>query len=145
MDRPEGTGSGRLKSGLVQLVRMSIQTDPLEDLGRDLGEAIAETPEYEAFEAAKADVEADEAVQSKITEFHSVRERFLRARQAGDVSSELRQEVESTQAELHAMPTMATYLDAQEALQERLESINEAISEPLAVDFGGEAGGCCHD
>ena len=52
---------------------MSVQTDPLEDLGRDLGEAIAETPEYEAFEAAKADVEAAAAVQSKITEFHSVR------------------------------------------------------------------------
>ncbi len=124
---------------------MSVQTDPLEDLGRDLGAAIAETPEYEAFEAAKADVEADEAVQSKISEFHAVRERYLRARQAGEGSPELRREVESTQAELHAMPTMAAYLDAQEALQERLESINEAISEPLAVDFGGEAGGCCHD
>jgi cell fate (sporulation/competence/biofilm development) regulator YlbF (YheA/YmcA/DUF963 family) len=43
------------------------------------------------------------------------------------------------------MPKMATYLDAQEALQDRLESVNEAISEPLAVDFGGEAGGCCQD
>jgi cell fate (sporulation/competence/biofilm development) regulator YlbF (YheA/YmcA/DUF963 family) len=40
---------------------------------------------------------------------------------------------------------MAEYLEAQAALQDRLETVNEAISEPLAVDFGGEAGGCCQD
>jgi cell fate (sporulation/competence/biofilm development) regulator YlbF (YheA/YmcA/DUF963 family) len=124
---------------------MSVQTDRLEDLGRDLGEAIAETPEYEAFEEAKAAVEADEAVQSQIAEFHAVRDQYLQARQAGGASQELVREVQSTQEELHAMPKMAEYLDAQEALQDRLESINEAISEPLAVDFGGEAGGCCQD
>jgi len=43
------------------------------------------------------------------------------------------------------MPVMEEYLNAQEALQSQLESVNRAISEPLAVDFGGEAGGCCHD
>jgi cell fate (sporulation/competence/biofilm development) regulator YlbF (YheA/YmcA/DUF963 family) len=43
------------------------------------------------------------------------------------------------------MPVMADYLDAQDELQERLKRVNEAISGPLAVDFGGEAGGCCHD
>jgi len=124
---------------------MSVQTDPLEELGRDLGEAIAETPEYEAFEEAKAAVEADEAVQSQIAEFHAVRDRYMQARQTGGATQELVGEVRSTQEALHAMPKMAAYLDAQEALVERLESINEAISEPLAVDFGGEAGGCCQD
>ena len=124
---------------------MSVQTDQLEDLGRGLGDAIAEMPEYEAFEEAKAAVEADDAVQSRIAAFHAVRDEYVQARQAGEASQELVREVESTQKQLHAMPKMATYLDAQEALQGRLESINEAISEPLAVDFGGEAGGCCHD
>ena len=124
---------------------MSVQTDQLDDLGRNLGEAIAETPEYEAFEEAKSDVEADDAVQSQIAAFHAVRDEYMQARQAGEASQELVREVKSTQKQLHAMPKMAAYLDAQEALQGRLESINEAISEPLAVDFGGEAGGCCHD
>ena len=124
---------------------MSVQTDRLEDLGHDLGEAIAETPEYEAFEEAKAEVEADEEVQSKIAEFHAVRDQYMQARQTGGATQELVREVQSTQEALHAMPKMAAYLDAQAALQERLESINEAISEPLAVDFGGEAGGCCQD
>ena len=124
---------------------MSVQTDQLEDLGRDLGDAIAGTPEYEAFEEAKADVKADDAVQSQIAAFHAVRDEYMQARQAGEASQELVREVQSAQEKLHAMPKMAAYLDAQEALQDRLESVNEAISEPLAVDFGGEAGGCCHD
>ena len=124
---------------------MSVQTDQLEELGSDLGEAIAETPEYEAFEEAKAAVEADSEVQSKITEFHQVRDRYMQARGAGGATEELLREVQSAQDELHAMPKMASYLGAQERLQERLEAVNEAISEPLAVDFGGEAGGCCHD
>jgi cell fate (sporulation/competence/biofilm development) regulator YlbF (YheA/YmcA/DUF963 family) len=124
---------------------MSIQTDRLEELGTDLGEAIAETPEYEAFEEAKAAVEADDEVQSQIAEFHQVRERYMRARQTGGATEDLLREVQSTQEELHAMPKMASYLDAQDRLQDRLEAVNEAISEPLAVDFGGEAGGCCQD
>ena len=124
---------------------MSVQTDQLETLGRELGDAIAQTPEYEAFEQAKAAVEADDEVQSQIAEFHAVRDRYMQARQTGGATQDLVCEVQSAQETLHSMPKMAAYLDAQEALQERLESINEAISEPLAVDFGGEAGGCCHD
>ena len=124
---------------------MSVQTDQLEELGTDLGEAIAETPEYEAFEEAKATVEADDEVQSQIAEFHQVRDRYMQARQTGGATEDLLREVQSTQKELHAMPKMASYLDAKDRLQERLEAVNEAISEPLAVDFGGEAGGCCQD
>ena len=124
---------------------MSVQTDRLEELGSDLGEAIAETAEYEAFEEAKAAVEADSEVQSQIAEFHQVRDRYMQARQTGGATEELLREVQSAQEELHAMPKMASYLDAQDRLQERLEAVNEAISEPLAVDFGGEAGGCCQE
>jgi cell fate (sporulation/competence/biofilm development) regulator YlbF (YheA/YmcA/DUF963 family) len=124
---------------------MSVQTDQLETLGRDLGDAIAETAEYEAFEEAKAAVEADSEVQSKIAEFNQARDRYMQARQTGGATEETLREVQSAQQELHALPKMASYLDAKERLQERLERVNEAISEPLAVDFGGEAGGCCQD
>lgn len=122
-----------------------MQTDPLEEMGRELGEALTETPEYEAFEEAKAAVENDDEVQAKISEFESLREEFMFARQTGNATQEGLEKVQSAQEELHSMPAMAEYLEAQEELQTRLEAVNEAISEPLAVDFGGEAGGCCHD
>ncbi|WP_224269000.1 YlbF family regulator [Haloprofundus salinisoli] len=124
---------------------MSIETARTDELGRELGDAIAALPEYEAFEDAKAAVEDDEEVQAQISEFEQLREEFMVARQMGEANQQQLQKVQRAQQELHSLPTMAEYLEAQEELQNRLEDVNRAISEPLAVDFGGEAGGCCHD
>ena len=124
---------------------MSVETAPPEELGRELGEAIATLPEYETFAEAKAAVENDEQIQEKVQEFEQARQEFMVMRQTGNASQEDLQEVQQLQSELNEMPLMAEYLEAQEQLQDRLEAINEAISEPLEVDFGGEAGGCCND
>ena len=123
---------------------MSVQTS-LEAMGRELGEAIAETPEYARFAEAKAAVEADDEAQERIQEFQQLRQEFMMARQTGAADQESLQKVQTAQEELHALPVMTDYLDAQSDLQDRLEAVNEAISEPLDVDFGGEAGGCCQD
>lgn len=119
--------------------------DGIEALGRELGERIAQTPEYERYAAAEAAVEADDEAQKRIAEFEHRREEFAVARQTGQADQETVQRVKEAQAELHSLPVMEEYLDAKEALQERLEAVNEAVSAPLSVDFGGEAGGCCQD
>ena len=124
---------------------MSVEQVSIEDLGRELGERIAETPEYERFEEARAAVQRDEAVQEQIDEFEQLRAEFMQARQTGQATNAELQRVQEAQDELHSMPVMSEYLDAQDELEKTLEAINEAISEPLAVDFGGEAGGCCQD
>ncbi|MFB6280910.1 MAG: YlbF family regulator [Haloferacaceae archaeon] len=126
---------------------MSTETErrDLEALGRELGAAIAESPAHEEFEAAKAAVENDERLQERIEAFEERRQAFAVAREAGDATEEDLRELRRAQRELHAEPLMAEYLEAKERLQERLEAVNRAVSEPLAVDFGGEAGGCCKD
>jgi cell fate (sporulation/competence/biofilm development) regulator YlbF (YheA/YmcA/DUF963 family) len=118
--------------------------DP-EALARELGAAISELPEYQRFEEAKAAVEDDEETQEKISEFEQLRQEFALAQQTGRADNEAVQKVQEAQEELHSMPLMAEYLDAQDELEARLETLNELISEPLSVDFGGEAGGCCKD
>lgn len=124
---------------------MSVETSRLEDLGRELGDAITDLPEYERFEAAKRAVEESEEAQERIAEFEREREEFVRARQAGDADQEDFVAVQRKQQELHRIPVMADYLEAQAELEDRLERVNEAISEPLALDFGEFAGGCCKD
>jgi cell fate (sporulation/competence/biofilm development) regulator YlbF (YheA/YmcA/DUF963 family) len=124
---------------------MSVEQVSIEDLGRELGERIAETPEYERFEEARAAVQRDEEVQERIDEFEQLRAEFMQARQTGQATNAELQRVQEAQDELHSMPVMSEYLDAQDELEDTLEAVNEAISEPLAVDFGGEAGGCCQD
>lgn len=124
---------------------MSVEQVSIEDLGRELGERIAETAEYERFEEARAAVQRDEEVQERIDEFEQLRAEFMQARQTGQATNDDLQRVQEAQDELHSMPVMSEYLDAQDELEETLEAVNEAISEPLAVDFGGEAGGCCQE
>jgi len=124
---------------------MSIEVAPLEERGRELGKQIAQTAEYERFEEAREAVQRDTAVQAKIDEFEQLRAEFMQARQTGDATQSDLHRVQNAQEELHSMPVMREFLDAQDTLTETLEAVNEAISEPLAVDFGGEAGGCCQD
>lgn len=124
---------------------MSVETSRLEDLGRELGEAIADLPEYESFERAKEAVEDSEQAQEMIAEFERERAEFAQARQAGEADGSDLAQLQRSQRELHQLPVMAEYLEAQAELEARLERVNEAISDPLALDFGESAGGCCKD
>jgi cell fate (sporulation/competence/biofilm development) regulator YlbF (YheA/YmcA/DUF963 family) len=131
---------------------MSVESDAVADerpavesMGHELGEAIAELPEYEAFEAAREAVQADDEAQELIRAFEQQRQSFMLARQTGQADEEQLQEVQAAQEALHDLPVMAEFLAAQDELVDRLEDVNRAISAPLAIDFGGEAGGCCHD
>ncbi|UIO98859.1 YlbF family regulator [Halobaculum sp. CBA1158] len=132
---------------------MSIETDAteaatddqVEALASRLGDAIADIPEYRRFEEAQAAVQADDEAQERISEFERLRQEFAMARQAGRADQETMRKVQEAQRDLHSLPVMEEYVDAQDELQDRLETLNEAVSAPLEVDFGGEAGGCCQD
>ncbi|WP_248516770.1 YlbF family regulator [Salinarchaeum laminariae] len=120
-------------------------SETVERLGQELGEAITSLPEYERYESAKTAVENHEDAQERIAEVEQLREEFMLARQIGEADQADLQALQSAQAELHDLPVMEEYLEAEAALNGRLEAINDAISEPLDVDFGQTAGGCCED
>jgi len=67
------------------------------------------------------------------------------ARQRGEASKEDLRELQETQQELHDIPVMSEYLQAENDLELRLQALNEYISDPLEVDFSEKAGGCCED
>lgn len=131
---------------------MSVETEPetdltadVEDLATALGEAITDLPVYEEYAEAKAAVEADPDLQEEIQAFERLREEFVMARQAGNASNEDLRELQETQEQLHDRPKMAEFLQAKSDLELRLQELNELVSEPLDVDFGQTAGGCCED
>jgi cell fate (sporulation/competence/biofilm development) regulator YlbF (YheA/YmcA/DUF963 family) len=119
--------------------------DHVTDLATELGEALADLPEHEAYVEAEAAVRESEDVQEAIASFNERRREFAHARQTGDATEADLEELQAAQRELHAMPVMAEYLEAQERLQATLGAVEAAISDPLAVDFGETAGGCCQD
>jgi cell fate (sporulation/competence/biofilm development) regulator YlbF (YheA/YmcA/DUF963 family) len=131
---------------------MSIETDAadvtddsVESLARALGDAITDLPEYQAYQDAKAEVEADEEAQERIEEFEQIREEYMVARQTDQATQDDLRTLKKAQRELHELPVMEEYLQTQSELELRLQELNEIVSEPLTVDFGEKAGGCCHD
>ena len=119
--------------------------DDVEALATQLGEAITETAVYQEFRERKAAVEADEKAQEQIQEFEQTREEYMMARETGQATKEDLRTLQQAQEELHSIPVMREFLQAQNDLELRLQALNEHISEPLAVDFGEKAGGCCQD
>ena len=120
-------------------------TDDVDELATKLGEAITDLPVYRDYLEAKTAVEADEELQKEIQAFERLREEFMMARQAGEATNEDLRELQRTQQELHEQPKMSEFLEAQSEVELRLQELNELVSEPLAVDFGQTAGGCCED
>jgi cell fate (sporulation/competence/biofilm development) regulator YlbF (YheA/YmcA/DUF963 family) len=127
---------------------MSVETTPAEradELAEELGEAITEMPAYQEFVEAKAAVEDDEELQAEIREFERLREEFTMARQTGEATNDDLRELQAAQQELHEQPKMKAYLRAQSEIELKLQELDELISEPLEVEFGQKAGGCCED
>ena len=119
--------------------------DEPETVAGDLGAAIADTPEYERFVESKAAVERSPEAQQKVQEFERLRDEFVQARQTGEATQDDLETLQSAQQDLHTVPAMAEFLEAQEALDERLERVNREIAADLAIDFGDRVGGCCND
>jgi len=122
-----------------------VDVDQVADLGRQLGDAITDLEAYRVFQEKSEAVESDDELQAKMDAFEDKRRELMLARQTGEATHEDMAELKELQQDLHSTPTMAEFLRAREALVDTLETVNEAISEPLEVDFGAEAGGCCQD
>ncbi len=121
------------------------RTDDVDELAARLGEAIADLPVYEEYLEAKEAVESDAELQEEIQAFERLREEFMMARQAGEATNDDLRELQRTQQELHEKPKMSEFLQTQSEVELRLQELNERVSEPLEVDFGQTAGGCCED
>lgn len=116
-----------------------------EDLAGELAAALADTPEYERFVETKAAVERSPEAQAKVQEFERLRDEFVHARQTGEATQEDLRTLQSAQQDLHEVPEMAEFLEAQEKLDARLERLNVEISADLDIDFGDRIGACCQD
>jgi len=115
------------------------------ELAEQLGEAITGLPAYEEFLRAKETIENDTELQREMEAFEDLREEFLMARQAGTATNDDLRELQAAQEKLHDKPKMSAYLEAKSDVELRLQELDHVISEPLDVEFGETAGGCCQD
>lgn len=111
---------------------------------RDLAAAIAETPEFQAFDLAytrfREDEQAQRALQAYETFYQSIQPMLM----LGAVSEEQREELERLRQAWLAAPSMAEYEETQAPLEALARSIDELLSERIGLGFATACRpGCC--
>ncbi len=110
---------------------------------RDFASALAETPQFQAFERASEALNADEAAQRAI-EAHQAKQQSLRMMlMLNAVSDTDRAELENLRLAVLAQPAVSVYLDAERALIVLLQSIADVVSERIGLPFAVSRSGCC--
>ena len=125
------------------------------ELAEQLGEAILASPEYQAFTAAKNEMDNSNEALDLVELFQSKQQDLRDTQLSGKkVSQEQIDELRSHQRAMVENKEISTYLESRKKVDALLAAVNETISRITGMetgkshghshgDGGGCSGGCC--
>ncbi len=120
----------------------------LFEKARALGEAMAQTDEYKAVQAAQTALEADEEAQAFIAQYNGLQATMQELMQSEepdrDAMAGVAASMRAMQTKITAMPSMQALNEAQNAFSELLNSVNQVLRFMITGEAGPE-GGCTGD
>lgn len=128
---------------------MSEQTtsvDRITEAAKRFAAGLAQTPEYEEYQAAASAYREDDEARGLLEKFQAAQQRAQRFGPWGRVGTGNEEDLEALQAEVVAHPVLARYFASQETLVQALQETNRYMAEKLGFDFAEltkPAGGCC--
>lgn len=123
------------------------------DKARELGLALAATPEFLRMKQAQSDVERDEALNALISELHEKRARLVASlgedELDGNEALSLSNDIERLQGQLQENPLFAELIGAEMAFQALIATVDDEINACIGVgknECSGNCGSCggCH-
>ncbi|GAB4524758.1 MAG: hypothetical protein Fur0018_08580 [Anaerolineales bacterium] len=124
----------------------SLEVAPLsvvKQAARDFAVALAETPQFKAFEEASLhfykDAEAQQALQAYQRKLQSLRMMFM----LNAVSPEEQSELERLHEEFLAYPSAKAYLQAQTDLVALCQVVGDLLSEQIGLNYAAACGASC--
>ncbi len=115
-------------------------------MAHDIGKAIKESDEMKNYEAAQAAYAADEALQTKVTEYNVQQKAFAdesaKAAPNDFLLGAIRKRLEALADEITKEPTYIAFAEAQEKVSAVLAEVNETIMSEVT---GEEPHHCTHD
>jgi len=106
--------------------------------------AVAETPEFQAFEQSAYKLRHDSAAQRAIQAFQERQRSLGMMRQLGMLNEAQLEEIDRLHREMMADPTVQAYSTAQAVLLEMCQAAEAEISRAIGLDFAAScAPGCC--
>ena len=112
---------------------------------RRFSEALAESPQFKAFEDAYQAFRQDDEVQSAYQTLRSKQESLRMMMMLNAVSDDERQELAKLEKQFYGIETVQRYITAQEALISLCQEVGDIFSDAIGLDFGSacRVGGCC--
>ncbi len=111
---------------------------------RDFAAALAETPQFKAFEQAAEELQRDQVAQRAIADYTLKQQSLQWMQQLNAVSAQDQAELERLHKAFLGNPTVAAYLKAQEALTTLCQAAGDLLSRQIGLSFAAACGpGCC--
>lgn len=109
----------------------------------DFASALADTPQYAAFEAAAERLNKDLAAQSAIQAFQNKQQSLQAMLMLNAVSPEDRAELEHLRQAFLSEPSVNAYFQAQAELNAICQAAAEIISQSIGLNYAASCGASC--
>ena len=112
---------------------------------RLFAEALADTPQYQAFEQALFTFRQDAQAQSAIQDFQNKQASLKGLLMLNAVSAEDRQELQALADRVNQQPSVIAYSQAQNDLVAISQELGDLVSNAIGLDYASvcRTGGCC--
>ncbi len=106
--------------------------------------ALAETPEFQAFEDAAVAFRQDRAAQGAVRLFQEKQRSLQMMQQLGMLTQDEMDEMKRLREAMIEQPSVRAYVEAQDELMLVCQAASRELSEVIGLDFAGAcAPGCC--
>lgn len=110
---------------------------------KKLGEDLLQTPQYEALETARRNLEEDVSAQVLLQSLDELRDELMSLRrQGGEIPREARAKAEKLNEKMAANSALKEYRRAQVSFGEVMGQVREELEEKTGVPFPAGCGGC---
>ena len=111
---------------------------------RDFAAALAETPQFKAFEDAAEHLHRDEAARQALDAYQSKQQSLQAVLMLNAASDAERAELQRLHTAVVSQPSVAAYVQVQTDLMSVCQSVADMLSQAIGLNFAAVCGsGCC--
>lgn len=108
-----------------------------------LGESLANTSEMKELQTAENAMYNDEGAKKLLEEMDSQQRLAQMAQMQGQDVSAYVQDIQQLQVKMQSNSVIATYIEKQQAFEDLMQNVNQAISKGMGFDQGCDCGEDC--
>ena len=119
-------------------------TSIVKQAARDFATALAETPQFKAFDLAAYAFRNDQAAQQAIQALQQKQQSLRSLMQLNALSNIQREELQELQSAFTSQPVVQEYFSAQAELTKLCQALGDELSEAIGLNYAAAcAASCC--